>query len=309
MTWRSTSATSAPSGVLPGRRMIATGLPVRRLVDVDRLKAAAVVIGVEQRQLLAAVNPVLGVVDVEQDAPRHLLEAVAEHLDHRRHHALERGRAGQVFQPADGRLRAQIGAALGQPPDRHLEGRIGRAARRSRCRRDSPPRSAGRGSGSSRRACAAPVPARAGPRCNRPAARRSPAAARSPPAAISRRPRSSGRHRKRQVHRLTRDRWQTRQNPRTFVHGGRELRWPSVDPASATKSYTNPTAYVAPASPFTPPDELSGLGGNCRPVTKCRRYSGQTLPRCARYLPLGHGARLISSGITVSSPYSASYSA
>jgi hypothetical protein len=29
---------------------------------------------------------------------------------------------------------------------------------------------------------------------------------------------------KRQVHRLTRDRWQTGQNPRTFVHGGRELR-------------------------------------------------------------------------------------
>jgi hypothetical protein len=28
MTWRSTSATSAPSGVLPGRRMTATGLPV-----------------------------------------------------------------------------------------------------------------------------------------------------------------------------------------------------------------------------------------------------------------------------------------
>ena len=97
----------------------------RRLVDVDRLEAAAVVIGVEQRQLLTAVNPVLGVVDVEHDATRHLFEAVAEHLDHRRHHALERGRAGQVFQPADGRLRAQIGAALGQPPDRHLEGRIG----------------------------------------------------------------------------------------------------------------------------------------------------------------------------------------
>jgi hypothetical protein len=79
---------------------------------------------VPQRELLAAVNPVLGVVDVEQDAPRHLLEAVAEQLDHRRHHALERGRAGQVFEPADGRLRAQILAALRQPPDRHLEGRI-----------------------------------------------------------------------------------------------------------------------------------------------------------------------------------------
>ena len=182
------------AGAQDDRHRLAGG----RLVDVDRLEAAAVVVGVEQRQLLAAVDPVLGVVDVEQDAPRHLLEAVAEHLDHRRHHALERGRTGQVLQPADGRLRAQIGAALGQPPDRHLEGGIGRGARRSRCRRDSPPRSAGRGSGSSRPACAAPVPARAGPRCNRPGARRSQAAARSPPAAISRRPRSSGRHRKRQ---------------------------------------------------------------------------------------------------------------
>jgi len=30
------------------------------------------------------------------------------------------------------------------------------------------------------------------------------------------------------MHRLTRDRWQTRQNPRTFVHGGRELGWPRL---------------------------------------------------------------------------------
>lgn len=96
----------------------------RRLIDVDRLKAAAVVIGVEQRQLLAAVNPVLGV-DVEQDTARHLLKAVAEHLDHCRHHTFERGRAGQVLQPADGRLRAQIGAALRQSSHCHLEGRIG----------------------------------------------------------------------------------------------------------------------------------------------------------------------------------------
>ena len=33
--------------------------------------------------------------------------------------------SGQVLEPAHGRLRAQIGAALGQPADRHLEGRIG----------------------------------------------------------------------------------------------------------------------------------------------------------------------------------------
>jgi len=81
--------------------------------------------GIPQRQLLAAVHPVLGIVDVEEDAPWHRIEAVAEQLDHRRHHAFERGRAGQVFQPADGRLRAQIDTAFRQPPDRHFEGRIG----------------------------------------------------------------------------------------------------------------------------------------------------------------------------------------
>ncbi len=41
--------------------------------------------GVPQCQLLAAVHPVLGVVDVEQDAAGYLIEAVAEQLDHRRH--------------------------------------------------------------------------------------------------------------------------------------------------------------------------------------------------------------------------------
>ena len=76
----------------------------RRFIDVDRLEATAVVIGVEQRELLTAVNPVLGVVDVEQDALGDLFEAVAEQLDHRRHHALERDRAGQVLKPRHGRL-------------------------------------------------------------------------------------------------------------------------------------------------------------------------------------------------------------
>ena len=62
---------------------------------MDRQKAAAVVVRIEERELLAAVNPVLGVVDIEQDAPGYLLEAVAEQLNHCRHHALERGRAGR----------------------------------------------------------------------------------------------------------------------------------------------------------------------------------------------------------------------
>lgn len=45
-------------------------------------------------------------------------------VHHRRHHPLERGRGGQVLQPAHRRLRAQIRAALGQPADRQLEGWI-----------------------------------------------------------------------------------------------------------------------------------------------------------------------------------------
>ncbi len=258
MTWRSTSATSAPSGVLPGRRMIADRLAGRRLVDVDRQEAAAVVVGVEQRELLAAVNPVLGVVDVEHDAPGHLLEAVAEQLDHRRHHALERGRAGQVLQPADGRLRAQIVAALRQPPDRHLEGRIGfervAVVAVGIARRDQ------------QRAVAdhlgKPVPhpfriAR-GPRCRRPAARRSRAAARSPPAAISRRPRSAGRRRKRHAPACPPPLANPAKSPYLRPWRARTP-LPSVDPASATKSYTNPTAYAAPATPFTQPGEFFRL--------------------------------------------------
>jgi hypothetical protein len=74
--------------------MTATGLPVVAL-NVDRHETPAVVGGVPQRELLAAVHLVLGVVDVEQDTARHSIEAVAEQLDHRRHHALERGRTGQ----------------------------------------------------------------------------------------------------------------------------------------------------------------------------------------------------------------------
>ncbi len=43
--------------------------------------------GVEQRQLLAAMDGIGGVVDVEHDALGHALEAVAEQIDHRQPHA------------------------------------------------------------------------------------------------------------------------------------------------------------------------------------------------------------------------------
>ena len=95
-----------------------------RLVNVDRHEATAVVVRVEQGKLLPAVGPILGVIDVEHDAPGHLFEAVAEQLDHRRHHALERDRTGQVLQPRHGRLRTQVCPRFGEAADRHLEGRI-----------------------------------------------------------------------------------------------------------------------------------------------------------------------------------------
>jgi len=72
-----------------GHRLAAAGL-----VDVDRQKAAAVVVGMEQGQLLTAVNPILGIVDVEHDPARHLVKAITEEPDHRSHHALERRRTG-----------------------------------------------------------------------------------------------------------------------------------------------------------------------------------------------------------------------
>ncbi len=87
-------------------------------------QAVAVVVGVEQRQLLGAVRFVPGVVDVEHDALRHRHPAVAEQIDHRRHHAPQGAPAGRVLQARHGRLRAQRIGAVGKPSQRHLEGRV-----------------------------------------------------------------------------------------------------------------------------------------------------------------------------------------
>ena len=111
-------------GGLAGAKDHRHRLAGRCLVDVDREEAVAVVVGIEQGQLLAAVHPIKGVIDVEQDAPRDLREAVAEQLDHRIHHADERCLRRQVLQPRHGRLRAEFGARLGQVAHRHLESGI-----------------------------------------------------------------------------------------------------------------------------------------------------------------------------------------
>ncbi len=101
-------------------------------VDVDRQEAALVVVGVEQRQLLVAVDHVAGVPRVSprtgSDIQRHGLRrpgvGVDPGIDERVGQADHVAQARRVLQPRHGRLRAEIAAAVGQPPAGELEGRI-----------------------------------------------------------------------------------------------------------------------------------------------------------------------------------------
>ena len=69
-------------------------LAAASIINVDGQEAAMVMMGMEQRELLVAVNPIQGVVDIEHQAPRHDREAVAEQLDHDIHHTREGDPAG-----------------------------------------------------------------------------------------------------------------------------------------------------------------------------------------------------------------------
>ena len=89
----------------------------------DRLEAVFVMVGVEQAQLLAAMHGVEGVVDVQHDAARNLVEAVAIMIDHGAAHMQQGTQVRQVLETRDGRLRAQVGATR-EPVHRQLEHRI-----------------------------------------------------------------------------------------------------------------------------------------------------------------------------------------
>jgi hypothetical protein len=85
--------------------------------------------GVEQAQLLAAMHRIEGVVDVEDDALRHLAERAAVDVDQSPAQAQQRPRIRQVLQPRDGRLRTQVPVRR-QAFERQLEHRIGAQAGR-----------------------------------------------------------------------------------------------------------------------------------------------------------------------------------
>ena len=90
----------------------------------NRLEAVIIVEGVEQAQLLPAMHAVESIVDIEHDALRHLPERGAVLLDQRPPQAQQRPHVGQVFQPRDGRLRAQF-RIRGRTIQRQLEHRVG----------------------------------------------------------------------------------------------------------------------------------------------------------------------------------------
>ena len=99
--------------------------------DDDRLEAILVIEGVEQPQLLPAVHRIEGIIDVEGDPPRHLAKRAAVEFDQGPGQTQQRSFVGQVLQPGDGRLRAQI-PVRGQTFERQLEQRIGAPSAKAR---------------------------------------------------------------------------------------------------------------------------------------------------------------------------------
>lgn len=113
----------------PARRLAAAQdhghrLADRPFIDVDRQKAALIVMRVEQRQLLMAMHRVAGVVDVENDRLGRPVVTGAELIHHRAHQTGDLDPRRRVLEPRHGRLRAQRPAALRRPAHRHLEDRI-----------------------------------------------------------------------------------------------------------------------------------------------------------------------------------------
>jgi hypothetical protein len=77
-------------------------------------------VGIEQPQLLAAMNRVERVVDIENDALGDLPEGGAIKIDHGAAHAQQGAHVGQIFQPRNRRLRTQIAVGRRQIM-RHFE--------------------------------------------------------------------------------------------------------------------------------------------------------------------------------------------
>ena len=92
---------------------------------MDRQKAALIVVGVEQRELLMPMHNVDGIVDIHcHGAGRGWIAGTVE-VDQRVGQADHLAQIWRIFQARHGRLRAEIAATVGQAPTGELESGIG----------------------------------------------------------------------------------------------------------------------------------------------------------------------------------------
>src|SRR5258708_6014625 len=85
----------------------------RRVVDVDRQEAALVIMSVEQRELLMAVDDIHRIVDVERHRFGRYRIAGTVEIDHYAHQSDEIAQGRRILPARDSWLRAQITAGVG----------------------------------------------------------------------------------------------------------------------------------------------------------------------------------------------------
>ena len=88
------------------------GPALLRVVDVDRQKAAFVIMSVEQRKLLMAVDDVAGIIDVERDRCRLAWVAIHPCVDQNVGQSDHVAQARSILQPRQRRLGTQIPARV-----------------------------------------------------------------------------------------------------------------------------------------------------------------------------------------------------
>ena len=94
------------------------------VVDMDRQKAALIIMRIEQRQLLMTVHDIDRVVDIERHPLGRRPVALQPEIDQHIGKPDDGSQVWQVFGPRQCRLRAQVQSAVGQPPAGELEGWI-----------------------------------------------------------------------------------------------------------------------------------------------------------------------------------------
>jgi hypothetical protein len=95
------------------------------IVQMDRQKAALVVMGIKQRLLLMAMRDVTGVVDVEGNEGRRLFVRGYPLIDERICQTDQVTQGGRVLEPRQRRLGAKIAALVRQTLASELERRVG----------------------------------------------------------------------------------------------------------------------------------------------------------------------------------------